>query len=161
MRLLYLLCACVLVLPLSGQDVTLGRTVIGSAGDYFSSDQVGDLHWTLGEMSVERDFNRLTLSRGFHQANPSLLINSIWSAPDIQLELAAFPNPTAGNLTLRGDWEWEDRVMITDLLGKTLLHQELPLERAELNLTTYPAGTYLLTISRAGQPLRTLRIVRQ
>ena len=159
MRLLYLLRACVLVLPLWGQ--TLDRSVIGSAGDYFSSDEVGDLHWTLGEVAVERDFNRLTLSRGFHQSNPSLLISSIWSAPEIQLELTAFPNPTAGNLTLRGDWKWEDRVMITDLLGKTLLQQELPLERAELNLTAYPAGTYLLTISRAGQPLRTLRIVRQ
>ncbi|MEO0731489.1 MAG: T9SS type A sorting domain-containing protein [Bacteroidota bacterium] len=150
---------CGLALCLHGQE--LSRSVVGSAGTYFSAVNVGNIHWTLGEVAVDRTQNGLTLERGFHHGLYNLLSTSTWTAPEVQLDLQVFPNPTADRLHLSGDWVAGDELHLSDLLGRRMLHQSLPPERAELTLATYPPGTYLLTIVRAGRPLKSLRIVRQ
>lgn len=144
---------------LTGQE--LSRSVVGTAGSYFSAVNVGNIHWTVGEIAVTRSENGLALEQGFHNGLYELIATSTWSAPEVQLEMRVFPNPTADKVTLAGDWEIRDRLRISDLLGRALSDTELPLERTELDLTNYPAGTYLLTISRAGRPLKTLRVVRR
>ncbi|WP_187271085.1 T9SS type A sorting domain-containing protein [Neolewinella aurantiaca] len=144
---------------LSGQE--LSRSVVGAAGSYYSEVNVGNIHFTVGEIAVTRSQNGLVLERGFHHGLYELIATSTWSAPAIQLEMSAFPNPTADKVTLTGDWNLRDRLKVSDLLGRLLSDKELPPGQAELDLTSYPSGTYLLTVSRAGQPLKTLRIVRQ
>lgn len=144
---------------LTGQE--LSRSVVGTAGSYFSAVNVGNIHWTVGEIAVTRSENGLVLERGFHHGLYELIATSTWSAPEIQLELSVYPNPTADKVTLSGDWKFQDRLRVSDLLGRAISDTELPLERAELDLSPYPSGTYLLTVSRAGQPLKTLRVVRQ
>jgi len=157
--LLLLLCTCGLALSLSGQE--LSRSVVGSAGSYFSAVNVGNIHWTLGEIAVDRTQNGMVLERGFHHGLYSLLSTSVWTAPEVQLDVTAFPNPTADKVTLSGDWEFNDRLQIHDFLGRPLLERQLPMERLEVGMADYPAGTYVLTISRAGRPLKSLRVVRQ
>jgi len=144
---------------LSGQE--LSRSVVGTAGSYFSAVNVGNIHWTVGEIAVTRSENGLVLERGFHHGLYELIATSTWSAPEVRLEMSVFPNPTADKVTLAGDWEIRDRLRVSDLLGRALSDTELPPGRTELDLTNYPAGTYLLTVSRAGQPLKTLRVIRR
>lgn len=144
---------------LTGQE--LSRSIVGSAGSYFSAVNVGNIHWTVGEIAVTRSENSLVLEQGFHHGLYELIATSTWSAPEIQLELSVYPNPTADRVTISGDWELRDRLRVSDLLGRAISDTELPLERTELDLSLYPAGTYLLTVSRAGQPLKALRVVRQ
>jgi len=144
---------------LMGQE--LSRSVVGTAGSYYSAVNVGNIHWTVGEIAVTRSENGLVLERGFHHGLYELIATSTWSAPEIQLEMSAYPNPTADKITLSGDWEFQDRLRVSDLLGRALSDTELPLERMELDLTHYPSGTYLLTVSRAGRPLKTLRVIRK
>ena len=144
---------------LTGQE--LSRNVVGSAGSYFSAVNVGNIHWTVGEIAVTRSENGIVLEQGFHHGLYELIATSTWSTPEIQLELSVFPNPTADRVTISGDWKLQDRLRVSDLLGRAISDTELPLERTELDLSLYPSGTYLLTVSRAGQPLKTLRVVRQ
>lgn len=146
-------------LQVSGQE--LSRSVVGTAGSYFSAVNVGNLHWTVGEIAVTRTENGLVLERGFHQGLSELIATSVWTAPEVQLELSVYPNPTANDVTLTGDWQPADRLRITDLLGRVVTEQALPAERAEIRLSDQPAGTYLLTLARAGRPLKTMKVIRR
>ena len=154
-----LICLVLLSAGLSAQELT--RSVVGSAGSYFSAVNAGNLHWTVGEIAVTRTANGLTLERGFHHGLYELISTSVWTAPQESVSLTAYPNPTAGELSVEGDWRGGDRVRLSDLFGRPLLERTLTTERDRLDLSLYPAGTYLLTLTRAGRPLKTLRIVRQ
>ena len=159
MRLLIFLCTCALAQTLAGQELT--RSVVGSAGTYFSTVNVGNIHWTVGEIAVDRTQNGIVLERGFHHGQYSLLSTAVWTAPEIQFDLTVFPNPTADLVHLRGDWLAADRLQVRDFLGRLISDQVMPPDQAEVSLGDEPSGTYLLTIVRAGRPLSTMRIVRK
>lgn len=159
MRLFILLCTCALAQTLSGQELT--RSVVGSAGTYFSAVNVGNLHWTVGEIAVDRTQNGIVLERGFHHGQYALISTAVWTAPEVEFDLTVFPNPTADLVYLRGDWLATDRLQVRDFLGRQLSDQALLPEQTEVSLGNRPAGTYLLTIVRAGRALATMRIVRK
>lgn len=159
MRFILLLCTCVLAQIASAQELT--RSVVGSAGSYYSAANVGNIHWTVGEIAVDRTQNGIILERGFHHGLYELLSTSVWTAPEVQLNVTVFPNPTADRVTLTGDWNPDDRLVIHDLLGRKVTEQVLAPERTELTLGKYPSGTYLLTIVRNGRPLQSMRVIRQ
>lgn len=153
-----------LALFLSGAQLgaqTLSQTVIGSAGTYSSTTNSGNLHFTVGEIVVDRSGNGLVLARGFHQGYQDLLSTAVWSAPEIDLSLHAYPNPSHGLVYLEGSWSGDDRAVIRDLFGRTLREINLPDHRAEIDLGPYPTGTYFLTVLRAGRPLGGVRLIRQ
>jgi|GEM_PF-1571318 len=160
-RALILLPLLLATLSVSLTAQELERSVVGSAGSYFSAVNVGNIHWTVGEVVVDRSANGIVLERGFHHGLYELIATSTWNAPEVQLGLKVFPNPTADEVTLTGDWEDGDQLRINDLLGRTLHQRALPTERAQMSLHDYPAGTYLLTVARAGRPLATLRVIRK
>lgn len=157
MRFLLLLCTCVLAQTISAQG--LDRSVVGSAGSYFSDNTI-NLHWTLGEVAVDRTQNGIILERGFHHGHFDLLSTAIWTAPEVQLKVTAFPNPTVDRITLTGDWQAEDQLVIHDLLGRQLATRPLPPQRAEIALGRFPEGTYLLSIVRRGMPVKSMRVIR-
>ena len=159
MRLLLLLCTCVLAQTISAQE--LSRNVIGSAGSYFSAVNVGNIHFTVGEIAVTRTQNGMVLEQGFHHGIYELLSTAVWTAPEVQLDITVFPNPTADRVTMQGDWLAGDRLQVRDFLGRQLQDQLLQMNQMELSLGNYAAGTYLLTIVRDGRPLTTMRIVRK
>ena len=90
-----------------------------------------------------------------------LVVTSIYEAPELNLSLDIYPNPTVGRLTMEGDWNNGDRVMMTDLNGRPLIEQELPPEREDFDMSGYPAGTYLLTVTRDRRPLKSFRVIKQ
>ncbi len=157
--LLFLANFYLLSLTLTGQE--LSRSVVGSAGSYFSAVNVGNLHFTVGEIAVNRTANGLVLERGFHHGIYELLSTSVWSTPGVSLELHVFPNPTADQVNLTGDWAAQDRLRITDMLGRQISEKVLPPERAEMSLAHLPAGTYIFTVTRQGLPLKSLRVIRR
>lgn len=144
---------------LSAQE--LSRSVVGSAGSYYSAVNVGNIHWTVGEIAVDRTANGLVLERGFHHGLYELIMTSTWSAPEIRLNVSAFPNPTPDEVNLSGDWENGDRMRITDLLGRPLVDRPLRTETDRVDLRRHPAGVYVLSVVRAGRLLKTFRIVRK
>lgn len=139
----------------------MNRSVVGSAGAYYSDFNVGNLHWTLGEISVAYHENGSVLSEGFHQTYSDLLVTALWEAPELDLSLDVYPNPTVGQLTLEGDWNAGDQMQLLDLQGRLLLRKELAPERETFQMDAYQAGVYFLTILRAGKTLKTFRVVKQ
>ena len=137
------------------------RSVVGSAGDYFSNDNVGNLHWTVGEVAVDYSVNGLKVAQGFHQGYYDLFLTSIWEAPEIDVELTIYPNPTVGQLIVEGSWEQGDRVRISDFLGRPIIDTELAPERMDFELSNYPAGTYLVSFERNGLLMKTMQLVKQ
>lgn len=144
---------------LVAQEMT--RTVVGNAGTYFSDVNVGNLHWTVGEIAVSRLQNGDAVAEGFHQTYFDLVVTALWEAPELNLSLDVFPNPTVGQLTLEGDWEDGDHVRLMDLQGRPLIQKALLPERESFRLDAYPAGTYLLSVLRDGRPVKTFRVVKQ
>lgn len=139
----------------------MNRSVVGSAGTYFSDVNTGNLHWTLGEISVAYHENGSVLSEGFHQTYSDLLVTTLWEAPELRLSLDIYPNPTASQLTVEGDWQEGDQIQILDLQGRLLLRKSLLPERETFQMDTYSAGVYFLSILRAGSVLKTFRVVKQ
>ncbi|MEM8583532.1 MAG: T9SS type A sorting domain-containing protein [Bacteroidota bacterium] len=146
-------------LQLQAQDMP--RSVVGSAGTYFSNVNTGNLHWTVGEVAVDYSVNGITLAQGFHQGYYDLVISSIYEAPELNLSLTAFPNPTMGQLTLEGSWDRGDRVRMTDLMGRPIIEAELAPERMDFDMVSQPSGVYLLSVSRDGQVLKTFQVIKQ
>lgn len=159
MKYFLLLCLSATFSILSAQEMP--RTVVGSAGTYFSDVNTGNLHWTLGEIAINYNENGNSLAEGFHQTYFDLVITAVYEVPELNLSLDIYPNPTVGRLTLEGDWQSGDRVRIMDVTGRPLIEQALAPEREDFQLDQYPAGTYLLTITRDMRPLKTFRVVKQ
>ncbi|MEM6397717.1 MAG: T9SS type A sorting domain-containing protein [Bacteroidota bacterium] len=143
------------------QAQDMPRSVVGSAGAYFADINAGNLHWTVGEVAVDYSVNGVTLAQGFHQGYYDLVISSIFEAPELNLSLTAFPNPTMGQLTLEGTWDRGDRVRMADLLGRPVIEAELDPERMEFDMANQPNGVYLMSVSRDGQVLKTFQIIKQ
>ena len=70
-----------------------------------------------------------------------------------------YPNPTDGIFTLEFEKSGEHTVIITDIAGKTLLRQPVTGQIAQMDISHYPAGVYLLIIDN-GKQQTTTRIVK-
>ncbi len=154
-----LLLFATIITSLSAQDIP--RTVIGSAGTYFTDVNAGNLHWTIGEVAVDFNVNSIVLAQGFHQGYYDLVVTSIWEAPELNIDLTVYPNPTLGQLIVEGSWDQGDRVRISDLLGRPLIDIELTPDRMDFELSEYPAGTYLVSFQRNGHLLKTFQLIKQ
>ena len=93
-------------------------------------------------------------------------LNTRVDEPTAELaNLSVFPNPTADRISVRLETirATNLRLDLFDLAGRRLLSRPLGrsnLLREELDLTSYPAGTYLLRV-QSGEGARTLRIVKR
>jgi hypothetical protein len=74
-------------------------------------------------------------------------------SPALATGLSAYPNPTAGPLTLVGRRAPLMAYHLSDMQGRQLLEAQLPpgSMEAQLDLTTLPAGRYFLAVEQAGR----------
>ena len=70
-----------------------------------------------------------------------------------------YPNPTDGWLTLEFETLSVYTVTITDMAGKVLMRQLIADQKAQLDISNYTAGVYLLVIDN-GKQQSTMRIVK-
>lgn len=131
--------------------------------------QTMSLDWTLGESVVETAMvsDRL-YTQGFHQ--PLLQVSELLNQPaltgsDADYNFTVAPNPVASYLTV-GITAPEDsplQLHLTDLNGRQYNLPIMPstIKSTQINMTTFPAGTYLLHIRRVdGQVLKSYKIVK-
>lgn len=62
-----------------------------------------------------------------------------------------FPNPTAGPLTVNWDKSAPEEVFLSDLNGKILKRFAAPDPRFQLDLSAFPAGSYLIGFEKDGK----------
>ena len=146
-----------LLAPLGLFSQSISQSVIGNAGSYYEQASVGNLHWTLGEISVEQYEDEQILSQGFHQTYSDLIITSIGNETIKNWSINVFPNPSPGLLRIETDQNKDLQLRLSNLLGQHLLSKSFNLQ-TEINLTSLPVGTYWLTIFQSGQILKTFKI---
>jgi hypothetical protein len=124
------------------------------------------LEWTLGESVVETATapDRL-YTQGFHQPTLQVIEQVNKADSDAGISFTVAPNPVASYLTIGITAPQSDplQVLLTDLAGR---QYSLPLVPAstistQIDMTSYPAGTYLLRIGKADGPmLKSYKIVK-
>jgi len=73
-----------------------------------------------------------------------------------------FPNPATNhlNLTLPNHWQSETGILIFDIMGRFISHQQTNQHQLEINLSTLPTGQYILRIQNA-ESIATKYFVKQ
>ena len=150
---------------------TIGREVLSSGGaaERQTLGAGGEpclMTWTIGEpMGETYAGSKKILSQGFLQGEGFILdtigmnadMDSIWNPLAVEaeqlVEIICYPNPTHGPLQVVlnpvGAGSVVADVALTDMQGRRLYHASagrLPWQEA-LDLSAYPAGTYLLNLT--------------
>lgn len=143
--------------PLSLWSQSISQSVIGNAGSYFEEATVGNIHWTIGEISVEQYENVDILSQGFHQTYFDLIITPVWEAAADSWQIKAFPNPSPGLLRIETDHSENLQLRLSNLLGQHVLRKSFQYQ-TEIDLSNLPSATYWLTIFQSGQIIKSFKI---
>lgn len=64
-----------------------------------------------------------------------------------ELPVYVYPNPTNGLLTIQTeDFSNSTKIVVTDLLGKTLLHKQMNSQTEVINISEYESGIYFIKV---------------
>lgn len=131
----------------SGQAQTMPRTVVGSAGSFYSNLQFGDLHFTVGEIAVSRYIdNGMELDEGFHRMFYDQLLVDAREIPALDWDVKLYPNPVSSRLYLEISIEQPVRVLLYNVYGQMVLHEEGIIRYGSLDLSALAAGAYWLRL---------------
>ncbi len=121
--------------------------VISSSGTSMT-DGTTTLEWTLGEpVTATLDNSQNMLSQGFHQTN--ILVTNIPNAAVVE-GLTVFPNPTVNMVNVQFSTDQKNTVVeLYSVDGKLLEKHAVNSKSLELNLSSYPAGSYFLRVNNA------------
>ncbi len=122
--------------------------VISTSGDFYKKENAS-LSWTLGECVTETLVSTNTiLTQGFQQSH--YYVTAINNVVINGLKVNVFPNPSTDYITV----SFENRINnqnftieIFDLQGKILFTDKFEADKAQLNMSQYVSGIYLLKVT--------------
>lgn len=125
---------------------TLSPEVISSSGKSMT-DGTTTIEWTLGEsVTATLDNSQNMLSQGFHQTN--ILVTSIPNT--VVSGLSVFPNPTINIVNVQFSSDQKNTIVeLYSVEGKLLEKHVVNSRNLELNLSSYPAGSYFLRVNNS------------
>jgi len=126
-------------------------TALSSSGDY--------------EYMVKTVELKVNASGSFYNESLGITDNTtfVYSVPGIaglslELQIAVFPNPTPGSITISSNTVME-QVILRDLLGRTVLQQTLNVRKVSLYLSYFKRGIYTASIHFEDGRIRTKKII--
>lgn len=137
------------------QAQMLTPTVISSTGGFSTNGGNGSLSYTVGEMTMVETFSQGAniLTQGFQQPNDNM-VGILEMTQDEFGSFAVYPNPAVDNLWFGFQFPEEGRVQIClyDVIGQKIsdvynASYENGKMVEQLNVTTYAAGVYMLTMN--------------
>jgi hypothetical protein len=150
MKKLFYLIACFGALSAMSQTVT--PTVLSNHGGYAAAAQ-GSIQWTIGEPVSETYSTTSNLTTmGFHQPDVLGMANLIKQYGE-GAGLLVYPNPVRETLIVNfKDLEIGNyKMQLVDDLGRILFQTEKVIKEdnklADLNLSSYAAGSYFINIT--------------
>lgn len=124
------------------------------------------LDWTVGEAvtGTERTAGQL-YTQGFHQPLLQITEQQNLTSPDAQYQFTVAPNPVADwiSVSVSTPEPMPLFLTLTDLTGRRYNLPVIPASAtsAQVDMTVYPAGMYLLHIAKKeGVPLKTYKIIK-
>ena len=146
--------AALLLVPLLGQAQDLDQNVIGTAGNYFENG-TASLSWTIGETVVETVSDETnTLTQGFQQGN--LSVTTLIKQAEAVNYLKVYPNPVENILHVETD-KTGVFYQLLNISGQSVSNGILENTKQEINLSAFPAGSYILKIDNR----ETHKIIKQ
>jgi len=152
-----------LAISSGGLAQQLSPSVVATAGGVARA-QTMTLEWTLGESVVEthQATDRL-YTQGFHQ--PTLHVTEQLVGSDAVQEFMVAPNPVSSHLTVTAKYVREAplQLQLTDMTGRQFALPHLPAtaESMQVDMTRFPAGTYVLHIGTdTGTTLKTYKVIK-
>ncbi len=131
------------------------------AGNYHEGNDLS-ISWTLGELAIETLVaGDWILTQGFQQ--PGLIIVSVEDLYDTDLDITAYPNPTADylNIEIRHAGPEDFSFRVYDSMGRLVGSDSFSGAEHSFNFDPFDPGLYVVTIYRDKQPVRTFRIVKR
>ena len=126
-------------------------TALSSSGDY--------------EYMVKTVELKVNASGSFYNESLGITDNTtfVYSVPGIdglslKLQIAVFPNPTPGSITISSNTIME-QVILRDLLGRTVLQQTLNVREVSMDLSYFKRGIYTASIYFEDGRIRTEKII--
>ncbi|MEM9258814.1 MAG: T9SS type A sorting domain-containing protein [Bacteroidota bacterium] len=165
---IYSLVFCLFIGTGLNAQVTLERQVIGSLGQTATTSNF-NYAATAGEAVVTTlTTTNLTLTQGFHQAEPEDL-TTVHLVPEMLVELVAYPNPATDEfrLQLTSQHTTTLTASVLDINGREVIHKTRPVRSGErtqvpLNAQNWQRGLYLIRITnQEGQLTGSLRVLVQ
>jgi hypothetical protein len=124
------------------------------------------LDWTVGEAvaGTEQTTGQL-YTQGFHQPLLQISEQQNLTSLDAQYRFTVAPNPVVAwlSVTISTPEPMPLYLTLADLTGRRYDLPVIPANTAstQIDMTAYPAGTYLLRIARdGGGPLKTYKIIK-
>ncbi len=141
-------------IPAFGQS--LSQEVIATSGDFYADSNVGDIHWTVGELMTERYENGDILTQGFHQT--FVLFTKVYENPSEEISIRVFPNPFVDQVIIETTSEKSLSAQLLNIYGQVMAIKVISPESNLLNFSSFPSGTYLLNILDETGVLRTYKL---
>ena len=139
------------------QAQQIERYTIASAGGHSISNTGQSLHSTLGEVSgMVVTISSGSLTQGYQQLD--LQVNPVFEWPDKD-PVVIYPNPTPASLRIETSPSGPIRIELRDLLGRLLFVQTSAVPQLDLDLSTLPSQTYLLSIIR-DQQIKQFKVIK-
>lgn len=127
-----------------------------------NANTAGSVSWTLGEVVVESGIKipgQNSLTQGFQQGDLSVL--AIKEPLANTLNIRVLPNPATDYVNLVVDDYSDLSYQINDLKGKLLIKERLESNETRINLSNLASGTFLVSITKQNQEIKTYKIIKK
>jgi hypothetical protein len=139
-------------------NLTAQNNTVSAGGDAEGSN--GSISFTLGQVVyTSAEGSNGSVNQGVQQPYDIDIITGIEHE---EIELTLFPNPTLGqfNLSIADSRTSEYSIQLFDAAGRLLLNKKQLLELNSISLESYATGTYVLSVFKKDELIKSFRIVR-
>ncbi|MDA9938466.1 T9SS type A sorting domain-containing protein [Salibacteraceae bacterium] len=155
-RIMFFLCVLFVTPLLYSQE-----TITAAGGEATGS---GTASYSIGQIVYSNNTgSNGSVSQGVQQAYTIVdVVGLVGGLATINLELAAYPNPTNNALTLNiGNYNNQNLTYrLCDMQGKLLDSRKVNNSSTEIGMQNLPASTYLLNIVDSESLIKTFRIIK-
>lgn len=165
-RLILIAAICFIGILAYGQNDTISRQVIATAGGDTTVNGVS-VSWTLGEVAIETIANEdstVILTQGFQQGE--YVITSVGEALSDEFEINIYPNPATEYIIvdLKSNEIKSTVVEIYNMEGKLVYNSKFEKASGEnrISLSTMNANQYILRVlDTSGNVLQTFKLIKR
>lgn len=143
-----------------GRLTSTGQADLGFGQSGLATPYIGGVYAEAKAMAQQAD-GRIVVAgvKNLQSQEGNAVVARLWAGtviagndgPAAGPGIEAFPNPTAGMVKLRRDWEGEARVTVTDVSGRLVLALAWEAATLELDLAGVPNGSYVVSVAGEGR----------
>ncbi len=140
---------------------TYAQEVTATAGAAYQNAN-GSIVFTIGEPVITTlQAGGQQLTQGFHQNKVTATVTAVYDP--VFSSVKVFPNPTADKIIIHLENVnlYGSIFHLHDFNGRQLKHGNISGNEAEIELSTYVPGIYVLTLQRGEKSMITYQIIKQ